>query len=65
MLACAHIERVHTCGRARVRGFTRARQGVGGNRVRVYVVADKDILARAMSDKEMVMVRLMIGNGKA
>ena len=48
MLACAHIERVHTCGRARVRGFTRARQGVGGNRVRVYVVADKDILARAM-----------------
>ena len=35
MLACAHRERVHTCGRARVCGFTRALQGVGGNRVRV------------------------------
>lgn len=31
----------------------------------MYVVADEDILARAMPDKEMVMVRLMIGNGKA
>ena len=31
----------------------------------VYVVADEDILAKAMPDKEMVMVRLMIGNGKA
>ena len=35
MLACAHRERVHTCGRARVRGFTRARHSVGGNRVHV------------------------------
>ena len=31
----------------------------------MYVVADEDILARAMPDKEMVMIRLMIGNGKA
>ena len=31
----------------------------------VYVVADEDILAKAMPDKEIVMVRLMIGNGKA
>ena len=31
----------------------------------VYVVADEDILAKAMPDKEMVMVRLMIGSGKA
>ena len=31
----------------------------------VYMVADEDILVKAMPDKEMVMVRLMIGNGKA
>ena len=31
----------------------------------MYVVADEDILARAMPDKEMVIVRPMIGNGKA
>ena len=31
----------------------------------VYVVADEDILVKAMPGKEMVMVRLMIGNGKA
>ena len=31
----------------------------------VYMVADEGILVKAMPDKEMVMVRLMIGNGKA
>ena len=30
-----------------------------------YMVADEGILVKAMPDKEMVMVRLMIGNGKA
>ena len=35
MPARAHRRRVRTLGGARVRGFTRARQGVGSNRVRV------------------------------
>ena len=31
----------------------------------LYMLADEGILVKAMPDKEMVMVRLMIGNGKA
>ena len=62
--ARAHRGRVHTRGGARVRGFRRAGHGAGGNRVRV-LVAEKDILAKTMSGKEMVLVRLAIGNGKA
>ena len=64
MPACAHRGRVRTCGGARVRGFRRAGQGTGGNRVRV-LVTEKDILAKTMPGKEMVLVRLTIGNGKA
>ena len=31
----------------------------------MYVVADEDILVKAMPDKGIVIIRLMIGNGKA
>ena len=61
----ADIQRTPVPARAhRGRGFRRAGQGAGGNRVHV-LVAEKDILAKTMPGKEMVLVRLAIGNGKA
>ena len=62
--ARAHRGRVRTRRGARVRVFRRAGQGAGGNRVHV-LMAEKDILAKTMPGKEMVLVRLAIGNGKA